>query len=70
MVSPGGSAKAVQDHHIGGAITVELLDRIHLNEVIVLASGDDNILAAFGPQLFNYEGSKKACPTGDDDPLI
>ena len=58
------------DDHIGGSIAVELFHRVHLNEIVIIAAGHEDVSATFREELFHNERSKKAGSARDDDALL
>ena len=55
------------DDHIGSLIAVELFHRVHLNEIVVVAAGHEEVSAAFRTELFYDERSQKAGSARDDN---
>lgn len=48
------------DDDIGGSIAVQLLHRFHLHEIVVFAAGDEDVSAAFRPELLHDKRTEKA----------
>ena len=59
-----------RDDHIGGSITIQLLHRVHVNEIVVFTPGDNDVLAAVRAELFHDERSKKAGSACHDHTLL
>jgi hypothetical protein len=58
------------DDHIGLRICVETLDGSHLDEVVVLAAGNNNLCASASMELFHDERAQEAGSARDDDTCI